>query len=59
VPLTRGEIAETIVFLAPDRVSYLNGAVIPIDGARRSDTPANGPRKAAKRVRDREIDQRT
>jgi hypothetical protein len=38
IPLGRaadpGEIAETIVFLASDRVSYLNGAVIPIDGAR-------------------------
>jgi NAD(P)-dependent dehydrogenase (short-subunit alcohol dehydrogenase family) len=28
------EIAETIVFLASDRASYLNGAVIPVDGGR-------------------------
>jgi NAD(P)-dependent dehydrogenase (short-subunit alcohol dehydrogenase family) len=28
------EIAETIVFLASDKASYLNGAVIPVDGGR-------------------------
>jgi NAD(P)-dependent dehydrogenase (short-subunit alcohol dehydrogenase family) len=38
VPLGRAadpnEIAETILFLASDRASYLNGAVIPVDGGR-------------------------
>jgi len=38
VPLGRAaeanEIAEMIVFLASDRASYLNGAVIPVDGGR-------------------------
>lgn len=38
VPLGRAaspeEIAETIVFLASDRASYLNGAVVPVDGGR-------------------------
>src|ERR1700747_1431034 len=28
------EIAETIVFLASDRASYLNGAIVPVDGGR-------------------------
>jgi NAD(P)-dependent dehydrogenase (short-subunit alcohol dehydrogenase family) len=28
------EVAEAIVFLASDRASYLNGAVIPVDGGR-------------------------
>src|SRR6267143_508461 len=36
IPLGRAaapeEIAETIVFLASDKASYLNGAVIPVDG---------------------------
>jgi NAD(P)-dependent dehydrogenase (short-subunit alcohol dehydrogenase family) len=38
IPLGRAaaadEIADTIVFLASDRASYLNGAVIPVDGGR-------------------------
>jgi NAD(P)-dependent dehydrogenase (short-subunit alcohol dehydrogenase family) len=38
IPLDRAadpcEIAETIVFLASNRASYLNGAVIPVDGGR-------------------------
>lgn len=38
IPLGRAadpsEIAETIVFLASDRASYVNGAVIPVDGGR-------------------------
>ena len=38
IPLGRaadpGEIAEAIVFLASDKASYLNGAVIPVDGGR-------------------------
>ena len=38
IPLGRAadprEIAETIVFLASDKASYLNGAVIPGDGGR-------------------------
>jgi NAD(P)-dependent dehydrogenase (short-subunit alcohol dehydrogenase family) len=38
IPLGRAaapeEIAETIVFLASDRSSYVNGAVIPVDGGR-------------------------
>jgi len=38
IPLGRAaeatEIAETIAFLASDRASYLNGAVIPVDGGR-------------------------
>ena len=36
IPLGRAaapeEIAETILFLASDKASYLNGAVIPVDG---------------------------
>lgn len=28
------EIAEAIVFLASQRASYLNGAVVPLDGGR-------------------------
>lgn len=31
-PADADEIAETIVFLASDKASYLNGAVIPVDG---------------------------
>jgi len=38
IPLGRAadpeEIAETIVFLVSDRASYLNGAVVPVDGGR-------------------------
>jgi NAD(P)-dependent dehydrogenase (short-subunit alcohol dehydrogenase family) len=38
IPLGRAaqpeEIAETIVFLASERASYLNGAVVPVDGGR-------------------------
>jgi NAD(P)-dependent dehydrogenase (short-subunit alcohol dehydrogenase family) len=38
IPLGRAahpqEIAETIAFLASDRASYLNGAVVPVDGGR-------------------------
>ena len=38
IPLGRAaapeEIAETIVFLASDKASYLNGAVVPVDGGR-------------------------
>ena len=38
IPLGRAaapeEIAETILFLASDRASYLNGAVVPVDGGR-------------------------
>jgi NAD(P)-dependent dehydrogenase (short-subunit alcohol dehydrogenase family) len=38
IPLGRAaapeEIAEAIVFLASDRASYLNGAVVPVDGGR-------------------------
>jgi NAD(P)-dependent dehydrogenase (short-subunit alcohol dehydrogenase family) len=38
IPLGRAadpsEIADTIVFLASDRASYLNGAVVPVDGGR-------------------------
>jgi len=38
IPLGRAaapeEIAEMIVFLASDRASYLNGAVVPVDGGR-------------------------
>jgi NAD(P)-dependent dehydrogenase (short-subunit alcohol dehydrogenase family) len=38
IPLGRAadphEIAETIVFLASDKASCLNGAVIPVDGGR-------------------------
>jgi NAD(P)-dependent dehydrogenase (short-subunit alcohol dehydrogenase family) len=38
IPLGRaadpGEIAEAIVFLASDRASYLNGAVVSVDGGR-------------------------
>jgi NAD(P)-dependent dehydrogenase (short-subunit alcohol dehydrogenase family) len=38
IPLGRAaqpeEIAETIVFLASQRASYLNGAVVPVDGGR-------------------------
>jgi len=38
IPLGRAadpdEIAETIVFLASDKASYVNGAVIPVDGGR-------------------------
>jgi NAD(P)-dependent dehydrogenase (short-subunit alcohol dehydrogenase family) len=38
IPLGRAgdpeEIAEAIVFLASDRASYMNGAVIPVDGGR-------------------------
>jgi NAD(P)-dependent dehydrogenase (short-subunit alcohol dehydrogenase family) len=38
IPLGRaaepGEIAQAIVFLASDRASYLNGAVVPVDGGR-------------------------
>lgn len=38
VPIGRAadpsEIAEAIVFLASDRASYLNGAVVPVDGGR-------------------------
>ena len=30
----RKEIAETIVFLAPGRASYVNGAMIHVDGGR-------------------------
>ena len=38
IPLGRAAapegIAETILFLASDKASYLNGAVIPVDGGR-------------------------
>ena len=38
IPLGRAaapaEIAETIAFLASDHASYLNGAVVPVDGGR-------------------------
>jgi NAD(P)-dependent dehydrogenase (short-subunit alcohol dehydrogenase family) len=38
IPLGRAaapeEIAETILFLASDRASYVNGAVVPVDGGR-------------------------
>jgi NAD(P)-dependent dehydrogenase (short-subunit alcohol dehydrogenase family) len=33
-PAAPEEIAETIVFLATDRVSFVQGAILPVDGGR-------------------------
>ena len=33
-PATAEEIAEAIVFLATDRASFIQGAILPVDGGR-------------------------